>query len=155
MMSGRAARVPATRVRLMWSRALEWRLSPAQIGMADSLVRRQAPRLVGQDDAARLEAVAAVRHLEGHVGVLLDEQDRGALLVDLPDRAKDRGHELRREAEGRLVQQKDRRTGHERAADGEHLQLAAGQGPGLLAGALLQDREESEHFLVVLRDPAR
>src|SRR5437867_8781982 len=113
MMRGRAARVPATRVRLMWSRTLEWRLSPAQIGMADSLVRRQVPRLVGQDDAARLEAVAAVRHLEGHVGVLLDQKDRGPLPVDLPDRAEDRGDELRCQAEGRLVQQKYHRTGHE------------------------------------------
>src|SRR3712207_7009879 len=41
------------------------------------------------DDLAGLQHVAALGDLEGEVGVLLHEQDRRALLVDLGDRLVD------------------------------------------------------------------
>ena len=42
---------------------------------------RERLRVVGERDLARLEHVAAVRDVERHQRVLLDEQDRRALLV--------------------------------------------------------------------------
>ena len=47
--------------------------------------------------------------------------------------------------ERRLVQQQDLRIGHQRAADRQHLLLAAGQGARDLAEPLPQPREQLEH----------
>ena len=48
----------------------------------------------------------------------------------------------RREAERGLVEQQHARAGHQRAADREHLLLAAGEQAGALGPALAQDREQ-------------
>jgi hypothetical protein len=47
--------------------------------------------------------------------------------VDLDDDLEDLLDELRRQAHRRLVEEQQLRLGHQRAADGEHLLLAAGQ----------------------------
>ena len=61
---------------------------------------------------------------------------------------------MRREAHRRLVEQQQLRDGHQRAADRQHLLLAAGQrAPGLLL-ALLEDGEEREDPVNVLREPS-
>ena len=52
--------------------------------------------------------------------------DKPALL-ELADRRHHLGNDLRRQALRRLVHQQHARIGHQRAADGEHLLLAAGQ----------------------------
>ena len=54
-----------------------------QVGALDFGIAAQRRRLVGEHDPAGLEHVAARRHVERVVRVLLDEQDRRALLVDL------------------------------------------------------------------------
>ena len=82
-----------------------------------------------------LEHVAAVRGVERHQRVLLDEQDRRALLVDLLDDVEDPLDEDRREPERRLVEQQQLRARHQRAADRAHLLLAARHRPGLLRRA--------------------
>ena len=53
--------------------------------------------------------------------------------VDLGDDAEDLLHDDGREAERGLVEHEEARPRHERAADGEHLLLAAGHGAGGLA----------------------
>src|SRR5438046_1250601 len=57
----------------------------AEVGFADFVGGGEGLGVVGHLDLAALEDVAAVRHRERHVGVLLDEQDGDALLVDLAD----------------------------------------------------------------------
>src|SRR5204863_7466099 len=69
----------------------------AEVRLANLLVRLQRGRVVGEDDAPRLEHVAAVRRVERHQRVLLDEQDRRPLLVDLLDDVEDSLDEDRRE----------------------------------------------------------
>ena len=65
--------------------------SAAQVGFLHRRVRQQVRRVVGQRHLPRLEHVAAVRDLERLVRVLLDEQDRRPLAVDLDDGAEDVG----------------------------------------------------------------
>ena len=89
---------------------------------------------------------------ERHVGVLLDEEDRRPRGVDLPDDLENRLHELWGEAERRLVQEQEARAGEERAADGEHLLLAARERPGTLIETLLQAREQREHAVAIAPD---
>ena len=89
--------------------------------------------------------------LEGHVRVLLDQEDRSAVrFVDALDDRKDLADDDRSETEGRLVEHHDLRLRHEGAGDGEHLLLTTGQGAGELPGALLQSREHTVDFLDVL-----
>ena len=71
-------------------------------------------------------------------GVLLDEQDGGALLVDLGDDREDLRDEHRGEPHRRLVEQQHARARHERAADREHLLLATGERAARLRPAFEQ-----------------
>ena len=66
--------------------------------------------------------------------------------------SKMRVDDHRREAERRLVEQQQLGLRHQRAADREHLLLAAGQRPALLLLALLQAREERVDAVEVLAD---
>ena len=93
------------------------------------------------DDLAGLKHVAAVGDLEGHAGVLLDEEDRRALPVHLLD---DREHLLdedRGQTHRGLVHQQHLRVRHQGAAHGEHLLLTTGHAAGLLPEALLEPGE--------------
>lgn len=58
----------------------------------------------------------------------------------------------RREAEGRLIKQEQRRTGHDRAGDRQHLLFAAGQRAARLGAALGEDGEQVENVVEVLFD---
>src|SRR5687767_5366823 len=60
-----------------------------EVGFFDVGVLEEVGGGVGEDDAAGLEDVAAVGDGEGHVGVLFDEEDGRALLVDLLDDLED------------------------------------------------------------------
>ena len=96
-----------------------------------------------------LEAHLALLHehgplgqVEGHVDRLLDDHDRRAAAVDLAHDLEQLADDGRRQAERQLVDHEQLGPGHERAAEGEHLLLAAGEVAGHLARALLEDREE-------------
>ena len=93
---------------------------------------------------ADLEHVGPVGALQGLGGVLLDEQDRGALAVDLGDDVEDLGDQHRRQAHRRLVEEEHLGLGHQRPADGEHLLLAAREGAAGLALALEEPGEQLE-----------
>src|SRR2546425_12732314 len=92
-------------------------------------------------------------HPERHPRVLLDEQDRRPLPVDVLHDPEDRVDEDGREPHGRLVEQEQRRSGHEGAADGQHLLLAARERAALLRRTLAQTREEREQALEARRHP--
>ena len=64
-------------------------LDEPSLGLANLLVRLQRLRAVGEHDAARLHHVAAIGRFERHQRVLLHEEDRRSLLVDLLDDVED------------------------------------------------------------------
>jgi hypothetical protein len=113
-----------------------------EVELLDVVVLAQELGVLVHHDLAGLHHVAVGGDRQRHVGVLLDEQDRGALLVDLDDHVPDLLHDQRREAERGLVEQQVARLGHQRAPEGEHLLLAAGEVAGELLAALGEAREE-------------
>src|SRR3954453_18667286 len=128
-------------------------ISMSQVGGLDPLVGAQRVRAVADRDVPRLEHVAAGGDVERVVGVLLDEQDRRPLLVDLADDLVDLVDDHGRQPERRLVEQQQARAGHQRPAHREHLLLAAGHRAALLLLALLEAREERVDAVDVLADP--
>src|SRR5437588_784982 len=81
--------------------------------------------------------------------------------VDLANDLEQLTHDRGREAERQLVDHEELRPSHQCAAQRQHLLLAAGQVPGHLTRARLQDREQLLHLglgrldarLVVANDP--
>ena len=69
------------------------------------------------------------------------------LFLELADGGHHLGDDLRREAFRRLVHQQHARIGHQRAADREHLLLAAGKIGRHLRAPLGEPREHGEHRL--------
>src|SRR5919202_3079390 len=121
-----------TRERALDARFPEGLLGLAEIRLANLLVLAQRLRVVVERNPPGFHDVAAVRDVERHERVLLDEKDRGALLVDLLDDLEDLLDEDRREAHRRLVEEKELGARHERPAHRDHLLLAASEGPRLL-----------------------
>jgi hypothetical protein len=66
-----------------------------------------------------------VGHFQRGARVLLDQQDGHAALAQLADDAEDVAHDQRRQAQAGLVQHQQLGLAHQRAADGQHLALAA------------------------------
>src|SRR5215469_3831509 len=87
------------------------------------------------DNLPVLDDVMAVGEGRGEVKVLLDQQDREALLPKPADHPADLLHDYRREALGRLVQQQHGRAGAQHSADRQHLLLAARELGPLAAAA--------------------
>ncbi len=121
----------------------------AQVRGAHLRVAQQLLARAGHGDDARLHDVAAVGDRQRAAGVLLDQQHRHALGVDVAHDLEDLVHHDGREAHGGLVEQQQLGLAHERARHGEHLLLAAGHGAGELVAAFLQAREQHEHALDV------
>src|SRR5438128_407707 len=118
-----------------------------EIGLPHAVVVQELAARAAHDDAAVLEHVGALRDLERHGDVLLDQQDGEAALVEEVDGAQHLLHHQRGEAERGLVEHDELGRTHQAAADGEHLLLAAGHGAGDLRAALLEPREQREHIL--------
>src|SRR2546428_1600806 len=104
-------------------------------------------RLALDDDAAAVEDDDVVGDVEHQLGVLLDQHDREPLGLETADRRHDLGDDLGRQAFGRLVHQEHPRVRHQRAADREHLLLAAGERRGDLLMPLPQPREQARHSI--------
>ncbi len=79
------------------------------------------------DDPAMLHHVMPVGDGGREAEILLDQQDREALLLQRADRAADLLNDDRRKTLRRLVEQQQARAGAQDAPDREHLLLAAGQ----------------------------
>ena len=108
-------------------------------------------RVTGERHLADVQHVGQVGDPERHGGVLLHQQHRRALPVDLGDDLADLADDAGREAERRLVEQEQLRAGHQRTADGQHLLLAAGQQAAALRTALLEHREHLVDAVLGLR----
>ena len=107
------------------------------------LVVLELGRGAGELDAADLEQIGAVDDLEHLLHVLLDDQHGQPFGADAPHQLEHLLHDQRRQAGGRLVHQQQLRLRHQRAADGAHLLLAAGERAGQLLAAVLQAREKA------------
>src|SRR5438874_130715 len=103
-------------------------------------------------DPPRLEDVAAVRHLQRPRRVLLDEEDRGALPVDLSDYLEDRVDQDRRQAQRWLVEEEQFWARHEGAANRQHLLFAPRECSGNLVAPLSEAWKEVEDPLFVAPD---
>ena len=104
----------------------------------------------GEHDAAGLQDGGAVGDPERQAGVLLHQQDGGAGLADLDQRVEDQPRHLRGEPQRRLVEEQEAGAPQQRAPDGEHLLLAAGERVGLLVEPLAEPREQGVDALQVL-----
>src|SRR5258708_24027286 len=89
----------------------------------------------------------AIGYLAQRSYVLVDDKDGQAFRFQLRDRAVDLRADERCEALGGLVEDQQARIGHQRAADGEHLLLAAGELVAVVAMAGLELREERIYAL--------
>src|SRR5947207_1251727 len=123
-------------------RAVERRELKPEVGALEALVPEEVRTATGEDKAAGLEDSGVVGDRERLAHVLLDEDDGDAVGVDRAHGLEDLGHEHGGEAERGLVEHEHARARHQRAADGAHLLLTAGQRAGQLRAALLEDREE-------------
>src|SRR5918998_3293401 len=115
-----------------------------EVSLADLRVLAQLLGGGRIDDGAGLQDVAAGGDLEGDVRVLLDEEDGGALGVDLFDDAEDALDEDGSQAHRGLVEEQELGAAHQGAPDGEHLLLAPAHRSGLLLDALLQAGKKLE-----------
>src|SRR5262245_27563425 len=60
-----------------------------EIGALDDLILRQLTGHPFEGDAPLLHQIELMRHLERHVGVLLHQEDGGAVAIELVDDAED------------------------------------------------------------------
>src|SRR5207249_8048933 len=90
--------------------------------------------------ATHLEDIAAVRHCQGALCILLDEQNRGPPLIDLLDSLEDHRNELRCESGTRFIDEENRRVQDEGLSEGNHLLLP----PAERAGQLRSEEHTSE-----------
>ena len=65
--------------------------------------------------------------VQGLARILLDDQNRDALLVDIADLGQDVAHHARRKAGRRLVEEQNLRIEHQRPGERKHLALAPGE----------------------------
>src|SRR2546421_7601243 len=101
------------------------------------------------DDAAGFEHVASVRHRQCLGRVLLDQQDGGALLIDVADDVEDLVDQDGGEAQRGLVEQQDTGSRHQAASDREHLLLATRKRATDLIQTLFDARKQFEDMFLV------
>src|SRR5579862_9759737 len=110
------------RVMLKKSRIL---LLEAEVVVAEIAVGGHGLGLVGHDHAAEVDHDGPRRDREGAAGVLFDEEDRQVPALREPhEHGHQAGGDDRGQPERGLVEQEERRPGHDRPADGQHLALA-------------------------------
>src|SRR3984893_12920738 len=125
----------------------------AEIELLDVVFLQKARAGIFHHDAADFQHITVVGEVQGHIRVLLDEENGHPLFpVDPADDVEDLLDEPGGEPQRRLVQQDHLRPGHQGAADRQHLLLAARHGAGALLGARPEYREVVVHHLHVLGD---
>src|SRR5512139_2971653 len=97
---------------------------PSQVGLLHMGMVDQLGGLPFERHPPGLQDVCIMGDFEGSVGILLDKEDRMALLVQCDDDVKDRIDEEGSQAQGGFVKKKNPRVGHQSPADGQHLLLA-------------------------------
>src|SRR5438309_1137987 len=112
---------------------------PAEVSLLDLGISPEGGTGAAEEDAACLDDVGAVRDLERAQRVLLDQQNRDAIVVDLLDDVEHGVHHLRRQAQRGFVEQKELRLRQQAAGDGEDLLLATRELAGRKVPALAED----------------
>src|SRR3984957_19741115 len=107
----------------------------------EDLLLVELARRAGVDDPALAEQVDGGGDSEDTVGVLLDDQQRGAFRGDVLEEREDAVDDHRREAKRCFVDENNARPREVRAHEGEHLLLAATERARELVTALGQLRE--------------
>src|SRR5262245_6057991 len=121
-----------------------------EIGRLDFRTLQQFASRAGHRDEPIHHDVAAVRELEGVVGILLDKKYCQTVLgVKHFDGIKDLPHDQRGQTQRRLVEQKKAWLCHQRAGTPHHLLCAARQRPAALRDSLLQPRKHSQYAIKV------
>jgi hypothetical protein len=92
-----------------------------QVGLAHQLVGAQALSRIAEHHLAALQHVAAGGDLQGHAGVLLDQQDGDPGGVQLGDSGENALHQDGCQSHGGFVQQQEAGIGHQSAANRQHL----------------------------------
>ena len=115
--------------------------SHPEIGRVDGFAG-QLGGAAGERHPALLEAIDAVGDRHRLDDVLLDDDQAGAVGLDRRQGGVDVANDDRREAETELVAEEQPRAGHQRAADGAHLLLAAGKRGRRQMPPFGEDREE-------------
>ena len=110
---------------------------------------QQAVGIPLQRDAARFQHIGAAGHAQGHLGILLHQQDRHALFVQAPNDVKDLLHHDRSQTHGGFVQQQHICARHHGAAHGQHLLLTARKRACDLPAALFQAGKMLIHQLQI------
>src|SRR6185436_17916830 len=105
--------------------AFTWR-SNFQPLLAHRLVRTQFIRGAFEYDLSVAHYIQALGDFHRDGELLLYEQNRNTTVTDLVEKTRDQFHDLRRQAFGGFVDHHQIRIAHERAAQREHLLLAAG-----------------------------
>src|ERR1700716_962576 len=128
----------------IWSSGIACRNSmlDPKVLVDDGVVGAQFGRWRVVSDEPFFDDVDARRGVERQRYVLLDQQNRDALIAQHLDDLADLRHHSGHQPFGRLVEQDDLRLEHHRAGDRQHLLLASRQRTAGLAAALGQDREE-------------
>src|SRR5882724_1134657 len=122
-----------------------------EIEFLDVLGVHQPLATVIHDDPADLQNITIMRRLQCNLGILLDQQDRHAMLfIDTPDDGENLLHQDRRQPQRRLIEQQQCRPVHQCTPDRQHLLLTARELPGRLVEPLLQPRKISADPLQVL-----
>ena len=122
-------------------------LADPEVHTLDRLVVYEIGRRRLVDDGALAHDVGVVGHAHGHAEVLLHQEDGLPRLLELCDHPEDLVDHHGGQALRRLVEQQQIGVGHERAGDGEHLLLAAGQEVTLVLTPFFQLGEDLEHLL--------
>src|SRR3984893_6398591 len=113
-----------------------------QVELLDVLVLAHRLHVAVQHHAAVLHHVHVLGEAQRHVGVLLGEQHRDALLaVEAAHDLEDLLHQHGREPHRGLVEQHEARVGHEGPADREHLLLTPRDVARVDASPVPQPRE--------------
>src|SRR5260221_7609662 len=114
----------------------------ARHGADPVLVCRELRRRAGMDDLAVIEHIDVIGDLQAHAHVLLDEENRDALVAHPRDDAEDLADDERRQALRRLVEDEQLGVEQQGAADRQHLLLAARELAATIAAALGEAREK-------------
>src|SRR5438309_923396 len=114
---------------------------PAEVSLLDLGISPEGSTGAAEEDAPGLNDVGAVRDLERAQRVLLDQQDRDAVIVDFLDDIEDGVHHLRRQPQRWFIQQQQPRLRQQAAGDRQDLLLAARELPGGQVAPLAKDRK--------------
>src|SRR6266851_3435283 len=104
-----------------------WETLDPEIAVLQAAVLGQLVGRAGPHHAALLDDVVAVGQPDERADILVDHQDGLALALEAPEARPDLLADQRCQAFGGLVEDQELGIGHQRAADRQHLLLAAGE----------------------------